>query len=411
MNAIPKPAADLLLQTGQLSESVTRPIPGSRKIFVEGSRPDLRVAMREIAQTRTPTLFGGETNPPITVYDPSGPYTDPDARIDLAVGLPALRAKWIEERGDTELLPQLSSAFGRGREHDPKLAGVRFPVAHPAARGQGRRQRQPDALCAPRHRHPGDGIRRHPREPAPGCGPRCAAAEAASRRVVRRQHPEIHHPRIRARRDRPRPRDPAQQHQPPGKRADDHRPQLPDQDQRQHRQQRGVVGHRGRSRKAGVVDPLGRRHGDGPQHRQAHPRNPRMDHPQFAGADRHRADLPGAGKGRRPRRGTELGDLPRHADRAGRAGRGLLHHPRRRAAAPRAADRQARYRHRLARRFDHGQVVPGAPQGELPLHALRGHLRNHEGLRRGLLAGRRPAARLHRRCQRRRAVRRAGSAG
>ena len=127
MNAIPKPAADLLQQTGQLSESVTRPIPGSRKIFVEGSRPDLRVAMREIAQTQTPTLFGGETNPPITVYDPSGPYTDPDARIDLSVGLPALRAKWIEERGDTELLPQLSSAFGRGREHDPKLAGVRFP--------------------------------------------------------------------------------------------------------------------------------------------------------------------------------------------------------------------------------------------------------------------------------------------
>jgi phosphomethylpyrimidine synthase len=125
MNAIPKPAADLLQQTGQLSESVTRPIPGSRKIFVEGSRPDLRVAMREIAQTQTPTLFGGETNPPITVYDPSGPYTDPDARIDLSVGLPALRAKWIEERGDTELLPQLSSAFGRGREHDPKLAGVR----------------------------------------------------------------------------------------------------------------------------------------------------------------------------------------------------------------------------------------------------------------------------------------------
>lgn len=127
MNAIPKPAADLLQQTGQLSESVTRPIPGSRKIFVEGSRPDLRVAMREIAQTQTPTLFGGEANPPITVYDPSGPYTDPDARIDLSVGLPALRAKWIEERGDTTLLPQLSSAFGRGREHDPKLAGVRFP--------------------------------------------------------------------------------------------------------------------------------------------------------------------------------------------------------------------------------------------------------------------------------------------
>ena len=93
MNAVP---ASLQQQTEQLSESVTRPIPGSRKIFVEGSRPDLRVAMREIVQSQTPTLFGGEDNPPITVYDPSGPYTDPDARIDLSTGLAPLRARWIE---------------------------------------------------------------------------------------------------------------------------------------------------------------------------------------------------------------------------------------------------------------------------------------------------------------------------
>lgn len=125
MNAVPSP---LIQQTERLSESVTRPIPGSRKIHVEGSRADLRVAMREIVQTRTPTLFGGEDNPPVTVYDPSGPYTDPDAAIDLARGLAPLRARWIEERGDTELLPTLSSAFGRGREHDPKLAHVRFPA-------------------------------------------------------------------------------------------------------------------------------------------------------------------------------------------------------------------------------------------------------------------------------------------
>ena len=127
MNAIPKPAADLLQQTGQLSESVTRPIPGSRKIFVEGSRADIQVPMREIALTQTPTIFGGEENPPVTVYDTSGPYTDPGARIDLAAGLPALRAKWIEERGDTERLEGLSSTFGRAREHDPKLDAVRFP--------------------------------------------------------------------------------------------------------------------------------------------------------------------------------------------------------------------------------------------------------------------------------------------
>src|SRR5690606_30569330 len=124
MNAIP---ASLLQQTAQLSGSVTRPIPGSRKIHVEGSRPDIRVPMREIALTRTPTVFGGEDNPPVTVYDTSGPYTDPDARIDLAAGLPALRAQWIAERGDTGELPALTSEFGRAREHDPKLDAVRFP--------------------------------------------------------------------------------------------------------------------------------------------------------------------------------------------------------------------------------------------------------------------------------------------
>jgi phosphomethylpyrimidine synthase len=124
MNAVP---SQLIRDTERLSEEVTRPIPGSRKIHVEGSRPDLRVAMREITQSQTPTLFGGEENPPISVYDPSGPYTDPDARIDLTVGLAPLRARWIEERGDTELLPQLSSEFGRGREHNARLADVRFP--------------------------------------------------------------------------------------------------------------------------------------------------------------------------------------------------------------------------------------------------------------------------------------------
>ena len=117
----------LVQQAEQLSESVTRPIPGSRKIHVEGSRPDIRVPMREIALTRTPTVFGGEDNPPVTVYDTSGPYTDPQARIDLSAGLPALRAQWIAARGDTEQLAGLTSEFGRAREHDPKLAPVRFP--------------------------------------------------------------------------------------------------------------------------------------------------------------------------------------------------------------------------------------------------------------------------------------------
>ena len=130
-----------------------------------------------------------------------------------------------------------------------------------------------------------------------------------------------------------------------------------------------------------------------------------------AGADRHRADLPGAREGRRPSRGSDLGGLPRHADRAVRAGRRLLHRPRRRAAALHADDRAPRDRHRLARRLDHGEVVPRASPGELHLHALPRDLRDHARLRRLVLARRRPASGLDRRRQRRGAVRRAEDAG
>ena len=123
MNAVP---SQLIRDTEQLSEAVTRPIPGSRKIHVVGSRADLRVPMREIVQSQTPTLFGGEENPVITVYDTSGPYSDPNVAIDLSAGLPPLRAQWIVERGDSEPLAALSSAFGRGRETDARLDAVRF---------------------------------------------------------------------------------------------------------------------------------------------------------------------------------------------------------------------------------------------------------------------------------------------
>ena len=123
MNAL---SSELVRAAQELSEAVIRPIPGSRKIHVQGSRADLRVPMREIEQAQTPTLFGGETNPPITVYDTSGPYTDPDYQVDLAGGLPELRAAWIAERGDVEQLGDLTSSFGRQRATDPKLAPLRF---------------------------------------------------------------------------------------------------------------------------------------------------------------------------------------------------------------------------------------------------------------------------------------------
>ncbi len=123
MNAVP---SQLLQQADELSADVVRPIPGSHKIHVQGSRPDLKVPMREIVLERTPTMFGGEDNAPLAVYDTSGPYTDASARIDLASGLAPLRAEWIAERGDTEVLAGLSSEFGRKREADPRLDAVRF---------------------------------------------------------------------------------------------------------------------------------------------------------------------------------------------------------------------------------------------------------------------------------------------
>jgi phosphomethylpyrimidine synthase len=109
-----------------VDDASIQPLPRSRKVHVTGSRPDVRVPMREIAQSDTPASFGAETNPPILVYDTSGPYTDPAARIDIRQGLAPLRLGWIAERGDTEELPGPTSRYGRERLADPKLAELRF---------------------------------------------------------------------------------------------------------------------------------------------------------------------------------------------------------------------------------------------------------------------------------------------
>ena len=126
MNATEK----FLATEAHVDEAAIAPLPNSRKIYVQGSRPDVRVPMREVSQADTPTGFGGEKNPPIFVYDCSGPYTDPSAKIDIRSGLPALRAGWIEERGDTEVLSDLSSEFGRARAADSALDELRFPGLH-----------------------------------------------------------------------------------------------------------------------------------------------------------------------------------------------------------------------------------------------------------------------------------------
>jgi len=103
----------------------------SRKVYVPGSRPDMRVPMREIA------LSGG--NPPVRLYDTSGPYTDPDADLDLKRGLPPLRLAWIRGRGDVQELPGSSSVYRRSREEDCNregMAEVLFDSLHQLHGGQ-----------------------------------------------------------------------------------------------------------------------------------------------------------------------------------------------------------------------------------------------------------------------------------
>jgi phosphomethylpyrimidine synthase len=122
MNANPK----FIAATAHVDDAAVQPLPRSRKIFVAGSRDDIRVPMREISQSDTPASFGAEKNPAIYVYDTSGPYTDPHAAIDVRDGLPALRARWIEERGDTETLSGPTSRYGAERVNDPRVAEMRF---------------------------------------------------------------------------------------------------------------------------------------------------------------------------------------------------------------------------------------------------------------------------------------------
>ncbi len=162
-------------------ETVTRGVfPNSRKIYIPGALPGVRVAMREIAQAHAKTATGNVSNPAITVYDTSGPYTDPGIDIDLRRGLHPLREQWIQERNDVEALDRISSAYGRRREEDPALAHVRFERRRKALRAKPGRcvtqmhyarrgeitpemeyiairenQRCEDALEELKHQHPG----------------------------------------------------------------------------------------------------------------------------------------------------------------------------------------------------------------------------------------------------------------
>ncbi|MBD5298948.1 MAG: phosphomethylpyrimidine synthase ThiC [Bacteroides sp.] len=122
--------------------------PSSRKIYMEGEiYPDLRVAMRSINLLPTVKIEDGlrveYPNAPVTVYDTSGPYTDPSYVVDINRGLPRLRENWVIERDDTLLLDSITSDYGKARLADPTLDSIRFPLFNPPrVAAEGRRVTQ-----------------------------------------------------------------------------------------------------------------------------------------------------------------------------------------------------------------------------------------------------------------------------
>ena len=109
-----------------LDKAALESFENSKKVYIEGSTPDIQVPFREISISDTPSEFGAEKNAPVLTYDTSGPYTDPKSKIDIKNGLIPLRNKWIEDRKDTEQLQGPSSAFGKKRKTDPSLEDMRF---------------------------------------------------------------------------------------------------------------------------------------------------------------------------------------------------------------------------------------------------------------------------------------------
>lgn len=128
MNSVVSNPTKFSNQTAQVDDAAIKPLPNSRKIYVQGSRPDIQVPMREISQSDTPSKSGAEKNPKIYVYDTSGPYTDPKKKIDIRSGLPMVREKWIDERGDSETLSKPASVYAREHHDDPKLKEMRFDL-------------------------------------------------------------------------------------------------------------------------------------------------------------------------------------------------------------------------------------------------------------------------------------------
>jgi len=118
-------SSETLVSMSHVKEAFIKPFPNSHKIYVEGSRADIQVPMREITLTDTIGELA-EKNEPIHVYDTSGVYTDTNVKIDLRKGLDSVRHHWIDERNDTEVLEGMSSVFSNERLDNEELNELRF---------------------------------------------------------------------------------------------------------------------------------------------------------------------------------------------------------------------------------------------------------------------------------------------
>ena len=125
-----------------LDPEATEQFPSAEKVYIVGSRDDIRVPMRKVTQERThrsrPVADGNRDNPPIFVYDTSGPYTDPEIDIDISKGIPSVRQNWINERNDTMELPGYTSEYVRSLLDNPACQFT-FPhecKPHRAAEGK-----------------------------------------------------------------------------------------------------------------------------------------------------------------------------------------------------------------------------------------------------------------------------------
>ena len=336
----------------QLLHVVSEPLPASRKVYKPGAlHRELRVPMREI------TLHPAAGEPPLTVYDSSGAYTDPAVTIDIERGLPALRAPWIAARADIEAYPgrrvqPLDNGLAAGGHAAPEFARLRAPLRARAGRAVTQLAYARAGIITPEMEF-------------------VAIRENVGREALRHHRPGrqllgsgrsgLRHAGIRARRGGCRARHHPGEHQPPRVRADDHRPQLPGEDQRQHRQLRGHLLHGRRGRQDGVGHPLGRgyRHGSVDRHATSTP----SANGSCATRRCRSAPCRSIRRWRRsaasPRTSPGKSSATRSIEQAEQGVDYFTIHAGVRLAL-RAAHGQARHRHRLARRLDHGEVVSGA---------------------------------------------------